>query len=135
LKLYPVDVTDPKEQEAILKNILQIFPENTKKEKETTKSKTMTEVDILKKYLDILEDLVKKSGLNNTDILLYDIKRVQMMNSISSAEEVIKKVIKTIYNKGGIQEKKDIYKSIAPIAKHIRMLIFPPWFFQVLTTF
>lgn len=135
LKLYPIDVTDPKEQEAILKNILQIFPENTKKEKETIKSKTLTEVDVLKKYLDILEPYVEKSSQNNKEILLYDIKRVQMINSISSAEEVIKKIIKTIYNKGEIEEKRDMYKSIAPIAKHIGMFIFPPWFFRIIIAF
>lgn len=132
LKLYPIDVTDPKEQSAILKNILLLYPENTKKTKEQTKNKTFNEVDILKKYLDILEEFVKKSDAKNIEILLYDIKRVQMINSVSSAEEVIKKIIKAVYNKGSLDLKKEMYKSIVPIAKRVGMFIFPPWIFSTL---
>lgn len=132
LKLYPIDVTDPKEQNAILKNILLLYPENTKKTKEQTKTKIFTEVDMLKKYLDILEEFVKKSDAKNTEILLYDIKRVQMINSVSSAEEVIKKIIKTVYNKGSLDLKKEMYQSIVPIAKRVGMFILPPWIFSTL---
>jgi hypothetical protein len=135
LKLYPFDVTDPNEQDSILKNILLLYPEKTQKEKEVVKSKTFTEVDVLKKYLDILEPFVKKSTLSNKDIILYDIKRVQMINSISSAVELVKKIIKTVYNKSTIEAKKDMYKSIVPIAKHVSVFIFPPWVFRVLISF
>ncbi|MEI6711155.1 MAG: hypothetical protein WCK88_02755 [bacterium] len=86
-------------------------------------------MDVLRKYLEILTPIVNESNINNKEVLLYDIRRVQMINSISSIEEVIKKTIRTIYNKGDIQEKKEIYKIIAPIAKHVNMFIFPPWFF------
>lgn len=132
LRLYPIDVTDQQEQEKIFKNILQVFPEAVKKEKEVVKNKTLTEVEILRKYLEVLMPLVLESELGNKEILLYDIKRVQMINSISSIEEVIKKTIKTLYNKGDIEAKKRIYKAILPITKKLGMFIFPPWFFTVL---
>ena len=134
LRLYPIDVTDPKEQENIFKNILQIFPQEAKKEKEVVKSKSFTEVDILKGYLDILGPLVSKSGLPNKEILLYDIKRVDMINSISSIQEVIKKTVKALYYKGSIEDKKAIYKDITPIAKHLSMIIFPPFIFSIALT-
>lgn len=132
LRLYPIDVTDQQEQEKIFKNILQVFPEAVKKEKEVVKNKTLTEVEILRKYLEVLMPLVLESELGNKEILLYDIKRVQMINSISSIEEVIKKTIKTLYNKGDIEARKRIYKAILPITKKLGMFIFPPWFFTVL---
>lgn len=134
LRLYPITVTDPQEQDAIFKNILQIFPEDSKKDKDKepiSKGKTFTEVDLLKKYLDVLSSLVEKSNLNNKEILLYDIKRVQIMNSISSIEEVIKKTVKTLYNKWTVEEKRIIYKDILPITKHEGVFIFPPWVFRI----
>jgi hypothetical protein len=52
-----------------------------------------------------------------------------MINSISSIQEVIKKTVKALYNKGSLEEKKEIYKDLIPIAKHAGMIIFPPWVF------
>lgn len=131
LKLYPADVTNEREQEIIFNNILQIFPEAVKKEKEPMKNKTMTELEVLKKYLEILSNIVNKSELTNKDILLYDMRRVQMVNSVSSMEEVIKKTIKTLYNKSTVEKKKQIYSLIIPITKHLKIFLFPPWFFQM----
>lgn len=127
LRLYPINVTDPNEQDNILKNILQIFPETYKKEKESIKNKTFTEIEVLKKYLEILTHILIETDLNNKEILLYDIKRVQMINSVSAIDEVIKKVLESVYNKGSIEEKRKIYKIIIPIARHIKIFIFPPW--------
>lgn len=137
LKLYPIDVTDEKEQEMIFKNILEIFPETNKneKEKEVVKSKTFTEIDILKKFLEILTKIVSESDAENKDILLYDIKRVQLVNSISSIEEVIKKTVNVVYNKGSIEQKRKIYKFMIPITKKLNMLILPPWFFATILEF
>lgn len=95
------------------------------------KNKTMTELEILKKYIEILSTIVSKSELSNKDILLYDMRRVQMVNSVSSMEEVIKKTIKTLYNKSTVEKKKQIYNLIIPITKHLKVFIFPPWFFDI----
>lgn len=135
LRLYPIDVTDPQEQDKIFKNILQIFPETVKKEKEVVKTKSNTEVDILRKFLEILMKIVSESDINNKDILIYDIKRVQLINSISSIEEVIKKTIKVVYNKASLEQKKKNYVKILPITKKLSIFIFPPWFFWLIIGF
>jgi hypothetical protein len=131
LRLYPADVTDEKEQEIIFNNILQIFPKVVKKEEKIVQNKTLTEVEVLKKYLEILSNIVNKSELTNKDILLYDMRRVQMVNSVSSMEEIIKKTIKILYNKSTVEKKKQIYKLITPIIKHLNVFIFPPVVFII----
>jgi hypothetical protein len=57
-----------------------------------------------------------------------------MINSISSIQEVIKKTVKALYYKGSIEDKKAIYKDITPIAKHLSMIIFPPFIFSIALT-
>jgi vacuolar-type H+-ATPase subunit I/STV1 len=134
LKLYPVGVTDIEEQKEIFRNILLLYPNTTTKDKEVVKNKTLTDVDLLKTYLDTLEGLIKKSGIKNTEILLYDIKRAQNISSISSSEEIIKKTIKLLYNNGSLETKRELYVSMAPMAKRVSMVIFPPWFFNFVNT-
>lgn len=137
LKLYPLDVTDPKEQESIFRNVLQVFPENGQKktqEEEPEKNISTAEVEISKKFLDILTPLVLESTLANKETILYDIKKVQMTTSISSLEELVKRITISLYKESSLETKKRIYPIILPITKRLNILIFPPLAFTIVSS-
>lgn len=124
-KIFPIGVTDKDEQDAIFRNILEAFPVQIKKEKVQV-NQTTGEIMVLRSYFEILTKLVSESTLENKEVILFDIRRIQMTNGISSMEEMIKKITKKLYESSSSKTKKEIYKKILPIVKKENILILPP---------
>lgn len=138
LKLYPVSLTDKKEQDFIFQNVLDVFSGHTHKDTikentEETKASTITtgEIITIKKYFEILTPLIAESVLGNKELLLYDIKKIMMTNSLSGMEILLKKTIKLLYEQSSLKTKKEIYKTILPGIKYAGVFVLPPWYYML----
>jgi hypothetical protein len=137
LKLYPVRLTDPKEQDFIFKNVLEVFSGQVNQVKKTnTEEKTNTiitgEITIMKKYFEILIPFIYESQLENKESMIYDIKKIMMTNGLSGMEAIMKKYTKILYEQSNTQTKKAIYKPLLPIIKRTGIFILPPWYFMII---
>jgi len=139
LKLYPMSLTDKKEQDFIFQNVVSVFSgysnQQTPQQKNITQIKTNTittgEISSLKKNFEIITPLVQESNLENKEVILYDMKKILMTNSLSAMQGILKKTTKLLYEKSDTDTKRKIYKTILPIIKRNGIFILPPWYFII----
>lgn len=139
LKLYPVFLTDEKEQDFIFQNVVDVFSWknnqnklNKEEEKEEwVKASTIItgEITTVRKYFEILIPLIDQSDIKNKEITIYEMKKIVMTNSLSGMETIMKKVTKILYDQADTKTKKAIYKTILPIVKRTGVFVLPPWYF------
>lgn len=129
-KLYPNSVEDEKERQKIFQELISTFEEKKISSPKIVSDTSNQALQKNKTLLEKIREIVQKSDIGGKDIILSDLKKLELTNNSVTIRQSLKNTIKEMVRTQ--RKEKTFFSEIVPIARDLGVFVVPDMYISIL---